>query len=197
MREAFDILEDAITDCGYWRWWTARLPDSFQVEFGRVQLYQPPPEPSRSPSAIYALRFIQPKRVEFLEFDADVEKNWFSELQADKLKPLSLGRDCFFLGDAARVEQLRSQAVHAHIHFRSPDSDSLVSLVFRAGRSFGLFVAAESVRLLSHDGEVPLTSLARLNGDWWDYWKKYWELKDTPDEMPEDNTCEVCIPIKG
>jgi hypothetical protein len=52
MREAFEILEDAITECGYWRWWMANLPASFQVEFGGVQLFQPPPEVSRSPSGI-------------------------------------------------------------------------------------------------------------------------------------------------
>jgi hypothetical protein len=194
MREAFDILEEAITDCGYWRWWTAKLPDSFQVEFGGVQLYQSPSEESRSPSAIYALRFIQPTKVEFLEFTTDVEKDWFFLLQADKLKPPSLGHDQFFLGDAARVGQLRQQAVRAHLHFASPDTDSQVYLAFRAGRSFGLLVAAESVRLLSQSGEVALSSVVRLHGDWWDYWRRYWKLKDMPDEMPRDDTCEVCIP---
>lgn len=194
MREAFDILEDAITDCGCWRWWTGKLPDSFQVEFGGVQLFQQPPEASRPPSAIYALRFMQPRKVEFLDFAAGVEKDWFSLMQADKLRPPSLGRDQFYLGDAIRAEQLRRQAVHAHLHFTSPDAGGQVYLAFRAGQSFGLFVAAESVRLLSHTGEIALSSVARLNGDWWDYWRRYWKLKDTPDEMPRDDACEVCIP---
>src|SRR5689334_18424014 len=117
MRETFDILEDAIIDCGYWRWWTANLPDSFQVEFGGVQLFQPSLETSRCPSSIYAFRFMRPQKVEFLEFAADVEKNWFSLMQADKLSPPSLDRDLFFLGEAARAEQLRRQAVHSHLHF--------------------------------------------------------------------------------
>jgi len=197
MREAFEILEDAITDCGYWRWWTANLPASFQVEFGGVQLFQPPSEASRSPSGIYALRFMQPRKVEFLDFAADIEEDWFSLLQADKITPPSLGRDQFILGDADRAEQLRQQAVHAHLHFTSPDSGGQVHLAFRAGQSFGLFVAAESVRLLSHSGEIAFSSVARLHGDWWDYWRRYWKLRDTPDELPRDNTCEVCIPAGG
>jgi hypothetical protein len=105
-----------------------------------------------------------------------------------------LDREQFLLGDAPRAGQLRLQAVHAHPYFTSTNPDGPVCLAFRAGRGVGLFVAAESVQLLSHSGEVPLTSVARLNGDWWDYWRKYWNLRNTPDEMPRDDTCEVCIP---
>jgi len=194
MREAFEILENAITDCGYWRWWTDKLPDSFQVEFGAVQLFQPPPEASQPPSAVYALRFVQPSRVEFLDFAAHVEKDWFFLLKADKLKLPSLSPDHFFLGDPVRAEQLRRKAVHAHLHFASQDQVGQVPLAFRAGPDFGLFVAAKSVRLFSDMGEIALSSVARLNEDWWDYWRRYWKRKDSTDAMPRDDTCEVCIP---
>ncbi|HEX7858879.1 MAG TPA: hypothetical protein VF773_00990 [Verrucomicrobiae bacterium] len=193
MRDAFEILEDAIPDCGYWRWWAANLPNSFQVEFGGVQLFQPPPKGSCTPSTIYALRFLQPRRIEFLDFAADVEKDWFSLLQADKLKPPGLW-DQFFLGEATRGEQLRRQAVHTHLHFEAPHSGGGIFLAFRAGKSFGLFVAAESVQLVSPTGEIPLSLVARLYGEWWDYWRNYWKLKDTPEEMPRDDMCEICIP---
>jgi hypothetical protein len=194
MNEAFEILKEAITDCGYWRWWTATLPDSFQIEFGGVQLHEPPLRASRSPSSIFALRFVRPVQVEFLDFAKDVENDWFSKLRADKLQPPRLGRDDFFLGESVQAAQLRHQAVRAHVHFSSLGSDSRVHLAFRAGRGFGLFVAAESVRLLSHNGELTLSSVARLHDDWWKYWRRYWDVKDTPDHMPRDATCEACIP---
>lgn len=194
MNEAFEILKDAITDCGYWRWWTATLPDSFQIEFSGVQLYEPPPEVFQPPSSVYALRFVRPGKVELLEFANDVETDWLSKLHADKLEPLRLSRDEFFLGEAVQAGQLCRNAVRTQVHFSSPGSDCQVHLAFRAGRGLGLFVAAESVRLLSHTGEFPMSSVARMHNDWWKYWRRYWDVKDTPHPMPRDNTCEICIP---
>jgi hypothetical protein len=42
MNEHLPVLESAISDVGYWTWWIAHLPDTFQVEFGATQLWSPP-----------------------------------------------------------------------------------------------------------------------------------------------------------
>lgn len=38
MNAHLSILESAITDVGYWRWWTSDLPNSIQLEFGGAQI---------------------------------------------------------------------------------------------------------------------------------------------------------------
>jgi hypothetical protein len=88
MRKEYEILQDAISDCGYWRWWTGRIPVHFQVEFGGVQLYQAPADLSRPPSGVFALRFEQLERVEFLDFGPDVQQDWFGRLQRDEFQRL-------------------------------------------------------------------------------------------------------------
>jgi hypothetical protein len=66
-------------------------------------------------------------------------------------------------------------------------------LGFWAGQ-VGFVAVAESVALLSMQGEVDLASIPELHAKWWTYWKEYWARKDTADPMPRDYACEVCIP---
>ena len=95
MRESYDILQNAISDCGYWRWWNGNLPASFQIEFGGVQLYQPPADSGHPPSGLFALGFEEPQQIEFLDFDPHVQNDWFGALQREEFEAPTLCREAF------------------------------------------------------------------------------------------------------
>jgi hypothetical protein len=129
-----------------------------------------------------------------LDFSPDVDADWFARLQRDEFEAPTLCREAFLLGDDDSSKSIRRQAVRTHVHYARAGAGSSVTLVFKAARGVGLFVAGKRLRLLSHTGEIMLESVARLHGDWWDYWKRYWALKATPKELPKDYACEACIP---
>jgi hypothetical protein len=60
------LLADAISDIGYWSWWTAALPDAFQLVFGGTQLYFPPTSADKPLQTQIALQFQQPTSASFL-----------------------------------------------------------------------------------------------------------------------------------
>jgi hypothetical protein len=71
--------------------------------------------------------------------------------------------------------------------------DGEVFLGFEAG-PFGLAVAAESVAVFNHHGELDPAAIFAGIKKWWEYWGEYWRRKDTPDPLPHDYACEVTIP---
>jgi hypothetical protein len=72
VNEHLTALESAISDVGHWTWWTANLPDTFQVEFNGTQLWNPPLGEGKPPSGQIALRFRKPRRVYFLTLSDSV-----------------------------------------------------------------------------------------------------------------------------
>src|SRR5262245_36054334 len=90
-------LEDAISDVGYWRWWTSQLPDHFQVEFGGLQLRDADREASIDP---LALRFTGLASVAFLDREARPHPaDWPERLAADAIEPFGISHDQFTLTD--------------------------------------------------------------------------------------------------
>lgn len=47
---------------------------------------------------------------------------------------------------------------------------------------------------MSHDGELSLDDVENRKDKWWDYWKEYWEKRDSENPLPKDYACEVTIP---
>jgi hypothetical protein len=201
MADANSILENAISDVGHWRWWAEALPERFQVEFGGVQLWNPPTREGGPPSGVIALRFIQPSLVLFLTAkDAEeVEPDWPEALHEDRMEPLSVAYDQFTL---TSDEQIASMAKDCTLRFVVGDSDGLaagsdpVRLGFRAG-PIGLIVRAKEMVVLSSAGELTPEKIAEASAAWWAYWKEYWARRDTENPLPRDYACEVTIPLKG
>jgi hypothetical protein len=104
-----------------------------------------------------------------------------------------LSPESFVLGDSKAAEAIRHRATRTHVHYTGTPSGRPIAFAFQAGR-VGLFLAAEHVKLFSHSGEIQIEQVDRLCDDWWDYWHRYWDLKDTPNELPKDYACEVTIP---
>ena len=60
--------------------------------------------------------------------------------------------------------------------------------------TMGLIVAAESMGVISHSGELDDAAVLSSNRKWWAYWKAYWKRRDTSSPLPRDYACEVTIP---
>lgn len=198
MSEHLPALESAISCAGYWRWWTAILPAAFQVEFGGVQLWNPPSGEGQPPSSLVALQFRNPRLVYFLTFADDVTADWPDQLQRDELEPPTVDHEAFTLTAPDLCGQLVGKALAVRALVGEPGVTPLPSarevfLGFEAG-PFGLVVAAESLGVFNHHGELDAQAVLAGLRRWWEYWQEYWRRKDTPNPMPQDYVCEVNIP---
>jgi hypothetical protein len=191
-----DTLKAAITDTGDWSWWTSNLPDSFQLEFGRVQLWCPPTAPTKPPSSQVALRLIRPRSVVFLA-NGDQPDNWFEALQRDELRPFPPDRDSFTLTDHAEARRFVDGAAKTHrlpIEAASAGaSDNCAVVAFLAG-PVGFYGVADALEIYNLNGRLLPTDVEAANAKWWENWREYWRRKDGPEPMPYDWTCEITIP---
>lgn len=203
--QILDILSDAIADVGYWNWWTTELPELIQLEFGGTQLYVPRAEPLEPPYPLFAVQFRQPKSISFLTRRklTDNTGNWFDNLHNDKMEPPNCNHGEFTFTKPGLMTEMIQEAASIHtIHGYSPKDPLFRSekckLVFWAG-DYGCAVAAEELQLRAGHGEaeVALDKIPSLHAEWWQYWRKYWDLKKTINALPEDYVCEVTIPLKN
>jgi len=195
MAADYSILASAISDVGYWRWWSGNLPESIQLEFGGVQLYVPPEDKSKPPSSLLALRFIRPTHVSFIQSNdfAGLPPDWPQQLHEDKIEPFSISHEDFALGDDAAVAQIVLQKKSEIIHFNDGSGGREVKFAFWAGE-IGVHIEAAELRLFLMTGEIDLSTFASMNSAWWTYWQDYWKKRDTAEAFPKDFACEVTIP---
>lgn len=199
----YAVLEDAISDVGNWRWWTADLPHTLQVEFGMVQLWSPPVEAGEKPSGLIALRFRRPLCVHFVtarEGSQELAPDWPELLHADALEPFNLSPgDVSFADDALLREMLATAGRVETIFGPGPDASAIVAaprwFALRSGAA-GLVVAAEEVVAVSHEGECSPDEVLEKNRRWWSYWKDYWARREKANALPYDPACEVTIPMR-
>lgn len=198
MESPLTILETAISDVGYWRWWTSELPDAIQLEFGGTQLYFPPVSPGQVTSGLLAVRLRKPLAVLFLASkSAGFPNDWPEAMARDEYEPFTVEHDRLtltshdaaagYLADAGSLKSL----VGSESDLSKHRDKSL--LAFWAG-PVGFVAMAESIALFNMQGEVDLAMIPDWHSKWWSYWKEYWERKDTPNPMPKDYACEVTIP---
>lgn len=181
MDEHLPALEAAISDVGHWTWWTANLPDTFQVEFGGTQIWNAPSGEGQPPSGLIALRFRKPRLVYFLTLADCVAADWPDQLQRDELEPPGVGHGTFTLTSAALCGQLVGKAVAVRALVGEPGVTQLplageALLGFEAGH-FGLVVAAESLGVFNHHGELDAPTVLASIRKWWEYWREYWTLQ--------------------
>lgn len=200
--EQLDILADAISDIGYWSWWTEQLPDIFQIEFGGIQLYFPPTSPDRPPQSRIALQFKYPTSVSFISRNAGTDDfNWIKDLHEDKMEPPTCSHGEFTFGNFDQIISLFNQkTAFKTVHGSKPTKENAlvehIALVFWCG-DMGFAIIAKELKLLNHTGEIALGDIADLNKKWWEYWRLYWDKRDTDESLPKDYACEVTIPLKS
>jgi hypothetical protein len=196
------LLADAISDVGYWSWWTHELPEVFQVEFGGTQLYFPPLGANKPPQTQIALQFQQPTSISFLSRGAgNGDFTWVQQLHDDQLESPGCSYGEFSFGDEAALFALLHAATQVNtIQGHAPTTEAFLRepyrLVFWCG-DYGFAISARNLRLVTHSRSVALDKVAEVNRQWWDYWRRYWAHKDTTDPLLHDYACEVTIPLKS
>jgi hypothetical protein len=199
VNEHLPALESAISDVGAWTWWTANLPAAFQAEFGGTQLWSPPRGEGEPPSGQIALLFLKPRLVYFLTLAGGVPEDWPDRLQRDELKPFGVDHEAFTLTGPELCGQLLAKAASVRALVGEPGNTPLPAageafLAFAAG-PVGMVVAAESLGVFNHRGELGEQAVLESNRQWWAYLHEYWRRKDTPDPLPRDYACEVTLPL--
>lgn len=201
--QILELLSRAISNVGYWTWWITELPTLVQIEFGGTQLYFPPDDHSQPPNTRIAIQFGKPKSISFLTKKALTreEENWFDELHADKMEPPTCSYGAFSFTDPSLIAEIISSATTIKtVHGYAPTDAMFLTekykLAFWAG-DYGFAVSSDEFKLITSIGVVALDQISSVHSEWWAYWRRYWDLKNTPDALPEDYACEVTIPIKN
>ena len=199
------VLEQAITDIGYWSWWTEYLPKGVQVEFAGVQLWSEEPQEGQPQRGTLALRFVQPISFSFLTRNKaidDLPHNWPDLMQDDNLEDLPNIRyeGELHFNERDFVQRVLDAAnridVRFGVHPKSEEFfDAPVILAFWAG-DIGCAVAAQEMTIVNPSGEVSLEDIPELHQKWWKYWNDYWEVRGTDKAFPEDYACETTIPAE-
>ena len=196
------ILESAISDVGCWSWWSGDPTSSIQLEFSGVQLWFPPAVEGGPPSGQVALRFIKPSVAVFVSRTDDSElcsDNWPTRFQADEIGGFTVGYDTFTMTDAEMATSMIAEATHKiALIGELPQCVASVSgqpwIAFWAG-PVGAFIVATELDVISHQGSIRLAEIEAISGKWWEYWRDYWNKKDSPTPLPRDYACEVTIPL--
>ncbi|MBK9247230.1 MAG: hypothetical protein IPM69_03740 [Ignavibacteria bacterium] len=200
--QILDILADAISDAGYWSWWIAAFPHSIQLEFGGTYLNFPPSDTSEVLNSRIALKFKNPKSVSFIskqEHQTENNKQWFDQFHNDELGNQTCSYGEFSFTNHDIISSIVSQAIVIDtIHGYSPNDKQFMAekyqLAFWAGE-FGIVIAADEIKFLGDDGIIELEQIPKLNEQWWTYWKKYHELRNSENALPIDYRCELTIPF--
>lgn len=196
MNEIFEddhltLLVNVITEAGVWSWWKSNLPNTFQIEFDGVLLH---------PHCKLALIFKNPKSVSFLSMDEIAnDMSWIEKMNQDKLEPKSCPDFNFTFSNQEVIQNIIADAKKIETVFGySPTEEKFLNeqthLVFIA-YPYGFAISAEDFSIHSKIGEIKLDQLKDLHAEWWKYWRRYWDLKGTSEELPHDYACEVLMPI--
>lgn len=194
------ILEQAISDCGYWRHWACD-ENSLQLEFGGTQIYTEPIDPSSPPSGLVAIRLVAPVVALALtrsKYECDTPIDWFDQLGADLIDPFNIDHELFTLTDRSKASEMVETAASERWVFGDSsslsDSQSLPFIAFWA-QNVGFIAAAKSVSYFTMAGELKERDIGPKVSRWWEYWREYWERKDTNIPLPQDYACEITIPL--
>lgn len=198
MSEHLTILENAISDVGYWRWWAEKLPTAFQVEFGGVQLWNPPTEQDGPPSGVVALRFGNPTVIAFLTSPAtDLPNDWRTALHEDRIDPFGVNHDALTLQSEELFRLVIADCTPEYVFGTEADllsGEAPVKLAFRAG-AVGLAVRAQDLTVISSVGDMSPEQIQQASEKWWSYWREYWNRRESDAPLPKDYACEVTIPL--
>jgi hypothetical protein len=193
-----ETLEYAISDVGLWTWWATDSLKYIQLEFDRTMLLLSEPTEEQPPSNRLAIQFKSPLSAIILtKKDSKLPTNWLTLFHEDKLEPFQIDYE-YFSFDPTRIDEIMQLCDSSKVIFGASyeditDLNNKVKLGFWAGE-IGLVVVADTMKMVSHSGEIKLNEIQDLHSKWWKYWGKYWEVIDSDKKLPYDPLCEITIP---
>ena len=191
-KDTFDILSDAISDVGYWRWWIAE-DDRIQLEFGGVQLLNNDTLDKDSTSAIIALRFSENVLLKF--YDNEEENEWYIKLQEDKIEPFPVDYDFFEFNNLDSINGIEEEYKNQIVIKESNRISELKNiLAFKAG-NVAVIAGGDNFCVVDANGEMDEETIGERSRLWGIFWRDYWKKRDTDESYNKDYACEVTIPV--
>ena len=192
-KDTFDILSDAISDVGYWRWWIAE-DDRIQLEFGGVQLLNSDTLDKNSTSAIIALRFSENVLLKF--YDNEAENQWHIQLQEDKIEPFTVDYDFFRFNNPDSINEIEKEYKNQIVIKESEGISELKNvLAFKAG-DVAVITGGNDFCVVDANGKIDEETIWERSRLWGIFWRDYWKKRDTDDPYNKDYACEATIPVK-
>ena len=191
------IFARVVSDVGYWRHWLTN-PKFFQIEFGGAQLcWQPPSNECNPPDSIVALRVYEPRFTIFVTNEPSLPPDWSEALQNDRIDPFTLEFGQFRFDDVRFANAVLGKGARTVLLGAAPSRDEDFAgfelLAFTA-HQVGLVVSGSRILPANRFGHLDAEALRKANSSWWDYWRNYWQRRNSPNPMPHDYACEVTIP---
>ena len=197
-RDTLNILADAISNIGSWRWWTTD-EDMIQLEFCDVQIYDDSKEEKEGHSSTVAVRFRGNYFAVFLDNLEKEEEDWFARLHRDELPPFGLnGYELDFDNVKEAKNVMKSYRRRYALRPRFDESLFFEAKHIIAGKcgDVGFVAGGEKMEIVGYRGIYTAEQIEEGNKRWWAYWEDYWRLRGTKDAYEKDYACEVTIPVR-
>ena len=197
-KDTLNILSDAISDVGSWRWWY-KEEDLLQLEFCDIQLYdETKPEKASHTTDVLAVRFSGNSFAVFLDnLNDDNEKKWYERLYDDEIGAFQIDTYelCFDDTDKA-AEIFDSYKNRTSIKdFKGIETIHSVKHVLSAKcGDVGFIAGGNDIEVVSKNGTYTEEEIIASAKRWWSYWRDYWRLRKSKDAYEKDWACEVTIP---
>ena len=196
-KSPLEILAYSISDVGLFTWYSADLPKYAQLEFNRTMLYFEQKDTDASPSNQIALQFGNIKSVHiYQDAESNLPENWLELLTEDKLESFDVNYE-YFSFEANQIRKMISEFSNPKKVFGEELKDISTVEKFQIGFKAGeisMVIVAENMRIMTHAGEVEIGSIPEIHNNWWGYWRKYWALRESSNQLPYDPLCEITIP---
>ena len=192
---ALNTLADAISDAGAWYWWHV-YGDMVQMEFRDIQLYDDSkPEKDTHTTDVLAVRFHNNAFAVFLDNLAD--ERWHERFHDEDavIYPVDAYELAFDDVEAAK-SLLNDYKNRVDVKgFSGPETlESAAHLLSGRCGEVGFVVGGEEIAVVGRKGRYTEEEILSASAKWWEYWKRYWELRNTKEAYPKDFACEVSIP---
>ena len=198
--EAKDVLSTAVSDVGYWQWWDEAEGD-FMVEFGGVLLYDETKKGKQPRSSTIAISFWGNSFLVFLDNNED-SSDWIDYLHKDMIDSFTLDPDGFIFDDKEYALDIMMRFNKRHGPFSSKDEakETIMnskSILAATCGDYGFIIGGDVCKVYGASGDISEEDIKRLSKKWWDYWKDYYDKRDTEEAYEKDYACEVTIPVKN
>ncbi len=199
-KETKEILSTAVSDVGYWQWWDEAEGD-FMVEFGGVLLYDETKKGKQPRSSTIAISFWGNSFLVFLD-NNEVSADWIDNLHNDLIDPFTLDPDGFIFDDKEYALDIMMRFKKRHGPFSSKDEakETIMkskSILAATCGDYGFIIGGDVCKVYGPSGDISEDDIKRLSKKWWDYWKDYYDKRDTEEAYEKDYACEVTIPLKN
>ena len=196
-KNALNILSDAISEVGAWHSWLVK-DDMVQIQFCDVLLYdETKPEKEPHTTDVLAVRFYGHSFAVFLDnLDDD---SWLQRLQDDDSLIYPVDTYELAFDDIKEARLLFNDYRHLIPikDFAGPEKLSAAKHLLYAKCGDVAFIAGgDEITVVGRHRRFTEEEIETASIKWWNYWKRYWELRGTRDALPEDYACEITIPAR-